>query len=201
MSNYKGKIFVFSAPSGAGKTTVVKYILKTFPEIIYSVSATTRKKRESETDGVDYFFLSEEEFLKKIKEGDFIEWEKFYDYYYGSLKSFVNRNLEDGRSVLFELDVKGALNIKKIYPEAVLIYIMPPSLEELKRRLTNRATETEEDFKKRIERAEMELALKDKFDYIVVNDELEHALSGARKIVEENINKINRSKANADSTC
>lgn len=201
MSNYRGKIFVFSAPSGAGKTTVVKHILKTFPEIIFSVSATTRKKRDSEVDGVDYFFITEEDFLKKIHEDDFIEWEKFYDYYYGSLKSFVNKKLDEGRSVLFELDVKGAINIKRIYPEAILVYIMPPSLEELKRRLANRATETEEDFIKRIERAEMELAFKDNFDYIVINDELDHALTEAQKVVEENINKINRSKANANSAC
>lgn len=189
-----------SAPSGAGKTTIVKNILKMFPELVFSVSATTRKRRESERHGTDYFFITEEEFLKKIEEDDFIEWEKFYDYYYGSLKSFVNDNLEKGNSVLFELDVKGALNIKKIYPEAVLLYVMPPSLEELKRRLANRATETKEDFEKRINRAEMELSLKDKFDYLVVNDDLDRAISEAERIVSEIINN-KRSKTNADSSC
>lgn len=189
-----------SAPSGAGKTTIVKNILKMFPELVFSVSATTRKRRVSEKHGADYFFISEEEFLKKIEEDDFIEWEKFYDYYYGSLKSFVNDNLAQGNSVLFELDVKGALNIKKIYPESVLLYVMPPSLEELKRRLSNRATETKEDFEKRINRAEMELSLKDKFDYLIVNDDLDRAISEAERIVSEIINN-KRSKTNADSSC
>lgn len=187
MAVNKGRIIAVSAPSGSGKTTIVRTILKDFPQLVFSVSATTRKKRETEQEGIDYFFISEEEFLKKIQADEFIEWEKFYDYYYGSLKSFVNENVEKGRSVLLEVDVKGALSIKKIYPEALLIYIMPPSLEELKQRLLNRNTETEEDFAKRIQRAEMELSLKDKFDYIVINDILEKAIAETREIFENNI--------------
>ncbi|MCU7496758.1 MAG: guanylate kinase [Ignavibacteria bacterium] len=189
MTDNKGCIIVVSAPSGAGKTTIVKNVLKSFPEIIFSISATTRKKRESETNGVEYFFISEEEFLQKIRDDEFIEWEKFYDYYYGSLKSFVNENVEKGNCVLFEVDVKGALNIKKIYPGAAMIYIMPPSLEELKKRLSNRMTETKEDLKKRLDRAEMELGLKDEFDYIVINDELETAISEVKEIIKNKINK------------
>jgi len=189
---YKGAIFVFSAPSGTGKTTIVKSILNDFSEIIFSISTTTRRKRDNETDGKDYFFISEEEFLKKIEADEFIEWEKFYDYYYGSLKSFVDINIKQGKSVLFELDVNGALNIKRVYPEAVLIFVMPPSIAELKRRLDNRGTENEADFAKRIERAEMELSFRDKFDHIVVNDELEHAVASVKDILEENLYKIKR---------
>lgn len=188
MSKDKGTIFVVAAPSGAGKTTIVRQILKIFPQIVFSISATTRKKRDAEQHGVDYFFLSEEDFKRKIEEDEFVEWERFYDYYYGTLKSFINAQTDAGKPVLLEVDVKGALNIKKIYPESVLIYIMPPGIEELKQRLLNRNTETEEDFKKRIERAEMELSLKDNFDYIVVNNKLDVAIEEVKKIIEIYLN-------------
>ena len=186
MSKQKGKIFAFSAPSGAGKTTILKQILKDYPEFVFSVSATTRKKRNDEVEGREYFFISEEEFKRKIKNNEFIEWEKFYDYYYGTLKSFVNKNLETGKYVFLELDVKGALNIKKLYPDSVLIFIEPPSFDELIKRLKKRNTDTEADFKKRIERAEMELSLKDKFDYFVVNNFLDKAVLEVKKIIEKN---------------
>ena len=190
MSNQsQGKLIVFSAASGAGKTTIVKQILKEFPQIIFSISSTTRPKRESETNGVEYFFLSEEEFKNKIKNDEFVEWEKFYDYYYGTLKSFINTNIEAGKTVLLELDVKGALTIKRLYPYAHLIYISPPSFEELVNRLRQRNTESETDFQKRIERAKMELGLKDEFDFIIENHKLETAINEAkslvRKILEE----------------
>jgi guanylate kinase len=186
LRRHKGKIFAFSAPSGAGKTTILKQVLKDYPEIVFSVSATTRKKRSDEVDGREYFFISEEEFKKKIDNDEFIEWENFFGYYYGTLKSSVNKNIEEGKSVFLELDVKGALNIKKLYPDSVLIFIEPPSFEELIKRLKKRNTETEEDFNKRIERAEMELSLKDKFDYFVVNNFLDKAVSEVREIIEKN---------------
>jgi guanylate kinase len=186
LNKHRGKIFAFSAPSGAGKTTILKQVLKDYPEIVFSVSATTRKKRSDEVNGREYFFISEDEFKKRIENGEFIEWEKFYDYYYGTLKSFVNQNLEEGKSVFLELDVNGALNIKKLYPDSVLIFIAPPSFDELIMRLKKRNTETEEDLKKRIERAKMELSLKNKFDYFVVNNYLDKAVSEVKKIVENN---------------
>lgn len=185
MSQDKGNLIVFSAPSGAGKTTIVKQILKDFPQIIFSISATTRPKREIETDGVEYFFLSEAEFKEKIENDDFVEWEKFYDYYYGTYKSFIEGNIESGKPVLLELDVKGALTIKRLYPYAHLVYISPPSFEELVNRLRQRKTESESDFLKRIDRAKMELSLKDQFDYVIENRELDTAIKKAKSLVEK----------------
>ena len=150
-----GKIIIFSAPSGAGKTTIVRNALREFPKLVFSISATTREKRGVEKDGVDYFFISEKEFLQKIENEEFVEWETFYGYYYGSLKSFVDEQLGNNRSIVFEVDVKGALKIKETYPESISIFIMPPSLDELKTRLKNRKTENDKDLKKRFERAEM----------------------------------------------
>ena len=186
----KGELIVFSAPSGAGKTTIVKEILKEFPHIIFSISATTRPKRKSEKDGIEYFFLTEQEFKQKIENDEFIEWEKFYDYYYGTLKSFISGNIEVGKPVLLELDVKGALTIKRLYPYSHLIYISPPSFDELVKRLRERNTESESDFVKRVDRAKMELELKNEFDYVIENLELEKAIAEAkslvRKILKEN---------------
>lgn len=185
LNHYQGKLIVFSAPSGAGKTTIVKKILKEYPQIIFSISATTRPKRDTEIDGIEYFFLTESEFKKKINNDEFIEWEKFYDYYYGTLKSFITANIEAGKSVLLELDVKGALTIKRLYPYAHLIYISPPSFEELVNRLRQRNTENETDFLKRIERAKMELGLKDQFDYVIENQDLHTAIKEAKSLVKK----------------
>ena len=184
MENSRGILFIISAPSGTGKTTIVRRILKEFPDIIFSVSATTRKKRENEKEGVDYFFLSEEEFSRKIAKGEFAEWEKFYDYYYGTLRRYIDENLDNGKSVLLEIDVKGAIKLKEKYPEAVLIFIVPPSFDELANRLKKRQTEDEIDLQKRIERVEMELRLKDKFDYFINNVKLEQAVSDIKSLIE-----------------
>ncbi len=187
----KGAIISVSAPSGTGKTTIVKQILTEFPEIVFSVSATTREKRKDEKDGKDYFFISEDEFKKKIEAGEFVEWEKFYDYYYGTFKSFIDNNINKGHSVLLEIDVKGALQLKKIYPAAVLIFFYPPDFNELIKRLKGRKTESEADFNKRIERAKMELSLKDKFDYLIENKDLELAVNKTKNLIKKIINKEN----------
>lgn len=185
----KGKIFAISAPSGTGKTTIVKRLLNEIPDLVYSVSATTRKKRKNEKSGVDYFFISEQEFLDKIKNGEFVEWEKVYDYYYGTFKYYVDKNINDGINIIAEVDVKGALSLKKIYPEAILIFIAPPSLDELIDRLMKRKTETTTDLQKRIERAKMELSQKDKFDYLIINKDLEKAISETKSLFLTVINK------------
>ncbi|OGU54459.1 MAG: guanylate kinase [Ignavibacteria bacterium RBG_13_36_8] len=188
MNKKESKLFVFSAPSGSGKTTIVRNVLKQFPEFIFSVSATTRKKRRIEVNGKDYFFISEKEFLKKIDANEFVEWEKFYGYYYGTLKDFVDGHIKKRNTLVFELDVKGALNFKVAYPDAVLIFISPPNLDELKKRLKERKTETEEDYKKRTERAEMEMTYKDKFDYVVINRDLDSAKKEVEMIIKKEIN-------------
>ena len=189
MGEKKGVIIAVSSPSGGGKTTIVKKILERYPEIVFSISATTRPKRENEVEKLEYFFISEEEFKKKISRGEFVEWEKFYDYYYGTFKKYIDDNINEGKPVLLEIDVKGALTIKKIYPGSHLIYIMPPSYEELVKRLKNRKTETEEDLNKRIKRAKMELSQKDKFDYIIVNENLNKAISEALILINKILSK------------
>lgn len=183
----KGNIFVISAPSGTGKTTIIKKIMEIFPQLTFSISATTRERRSFEVDGKDYFFISEEDFKNKIENDEFVEWEKFYDYFYGTLKSFVNKKLEENSSLIFEVDVKGALNIKKCYPDSVLIFIEPPSIETIKQRLIQRNTESEEDFNKRINRADLEMSFKNKFDYSVLNLDLEEAINNVKKIIENKL--------------
>jgi len=189
LENKKGKIIAISAPSGTGKTTIVRRVLKDIPGLVFSVSATTRKPRENEKDGVHYFFISEDEFKDKIEKNEFIEWEKFYDYFYGTFKSEVENAVNSGKSIILEVDVKGALSLKSIYPESVLIYIVPPSFDELVKRLKNRNTESEEDLQKRIDRAKMELGLKDKFDFAIENENLETAVSETESLVKKIISK------------
>jgi guanylate kinase len=183
LTEKKGKLFVFSAPSGTGKTTIIKDVLEKHPQLSFSISATTRNKRSFEIDGVDYFFLNVDEFKKKVENEEFLEWGKFFGYYYGTLKNLVFEKINVGNSIVLEVDVKGALNIKQVYPDSVLIFISPPSIEELKKRLLNRKTESEEDFKKRIERAEMELNYRDKFDYNVYNYNLDDAKIQVNEII------------------
>ena len=185
MQTGKGEIIVVTAPSGAGKTSIVKQILKQYPEIVFSVSATTRPKRAVEIDGVEYYFITENEFIEKIEDDQFVEWEKFYDYYYGTFKKTIDNCINERKTILLELDVKGSLSLKTIYPETHLIYIMPPSYEELIKRLKGRQTENSEDFKKRVERAKMELSLKDQFDYIIENKDLEIAIKETSNLIRK----------------
>lgn len=179
-----GRLFVLSAPSGAGKTTIAKAVMAAFPSMTFSVSATTRPQRPGEEHGKDYFFLSKAEFEAKRDAGELVEWEEVFLNYYGTLKSEVDRALSHGESMLFDVDVKGALSIKRVYPDdAVLIFIRPPSFEELKRRLTSRKTEDTATIERRLARAEMELGEGAKFDHTVINDDLERATAEVCSIV------------------
>ena len=183
MNNKIGKLFVFSAPSGTGKTSIIRGLLEKFSDLSFSISVTTRSRRPNEEDGKDYFFVSEDEFKKKVENDEFLEWGKFFGYYYGTLKKVVFEKINSGKSILLEVDVKGALNIKDVCEDSVLIFISPPSMNELKARLLNRKTESAEDFNKRIKRAEMELEYREKFDYNIFNHNLEDAQKEANEII------------------
>lgn len=186
-----GKLLIFSAPSGAGKTTIVKHLLSVKPILEFSISATSRAKRPNETDGVDYYFISAEEFRKKIDNNEFLEWEEVYtDQYYGTLLSELDRVWAKGHHVVFDVDVVGGLNIKKAFPQKALsIFVMPPTPEILKERLTNRSTEDMESLKKRLDKANWELTFANEFDVILVNDDLEETFENAIKMVDSFINK------------
>jgi guanylate kinase len=185
------KLFVISAPSGCGKTTIVKAMLKRHPEFCFSVSATTRKKRDDEIDGRDYFFLTPEEFQRRIDSGEFAEWEEFFGNRYGTLKSQIDDALYHGTSMLFDIDVKGGLSIKRLYPhDAVTIFIEPPNLEILRQRLEYRGTETPQQLKIRLARVEMELQEGKSFTYHVVNDILDRAITDVETIISSYIRKF-----------
>ena len=182
----RGKLIVVSAPSGAGKTTIVKAMLAKYPSMLFSVSATTRPKRESEIDGIDYFFLPRPDFERRIAAGELVEWEEIYGNLYGTLKAEVDKALTTGRTMLFDIDVKGGLSIKRMYPrDAVIIFISPPSIEVLRDRLLNRKTEDEATFKRRMDRVAMELGMASQFDYQVVNDNLQKAIDEVDALVVE----------------
>jgi guanylate kinase len=180
-----GKLVIISAPSGAGKTTIVKYLLESGLNLSFSVSATTRPLRGNEMDGVDYFFLSVADFRKKIDNNEFVEWEEVYkDLFYGTLKSELERIWINGHHVLFDVDVKGGINLKnKFGTDSIAIFIMPPSVEELENRLVKRATDNIEKIRLRVEKAKEELKLADQFDAIIVNHQLDKAREETLKIV------------------
>ncbi len=180
-----------TAPSGAGKTTIVRHLLKTFDELAFSISATTRPPRKGEVDGKDYYFLSEKKFKKKIEKGKFVEWEEVYPgKYYGTLKKEVKRIWKKGQHIVFDIEVKGATNIKNYFGEkALAVFIKPPSMEELMRRLENRDTESITTIKVRMARAKLEMTYEHNFDKVLVNDELEVALKEAEEMIAEFINQ------------
>ncbi|GHT38858.1 guanylate kinase [Bacteroidia bacterium] len=173
----KGKLIILSAPSGSGKSTIINHILKEGLPVEFSISATSRPARGNEQEGVEYYFLTPEAFKEKIKAGLFLEYEEVYtDRFYGTLKSEVENKLEQGKNILFDVDVAGGLNIKKLYGDnALLIFIQPPSIEELQRRLEKRGTDSPEVIKDRISKAEIELNAAPRYDQVIVNDDLEKA--------------------------
>ena len=178
------KLIVVSGPAGVGKGTIVKTVVKNRDDVVESVSCTTRAPRPGETHGKEYYFLSKEEFLRRIDEQDFLEYDEHFGNYYGTPKTFVREQLQN-KNVVLEIDVVGALNAKKAFPDSVLVMIAPPSLEELKRRLIGRGTETEEQIAGRLSRIEYELAQKDKYDYVIVNDVLETAIAELERIIDK----------------
>lgn len=189
----KGRLLIFSAPSGSGKSTIVQWLMKEHTELNmhFSISCTTRAPRGTEQNGVEYFFISPAEFKEKIAQDAFVEYEEVYtDKYYGTLKSQVTEMTENGQNVVFDIDVKGGCNIKRQYGnKALSIFIQPPSIEELRRRLEGRATDAQEVIEQRLSKASYELTFADKFDIVIVNDDLEKAKADTLNAINEFLNK------------
>ena len=192
MSEFIGKLFTFSAPSGAGKTTIVRHLLRQEKlNLGFSISATSRAPRGEEVDEVDYYFMTKEDFINKVKKDAFVEWEEVYhNNFYGTLKTEVERIWSQKKHVIFDIDVVGGLRIKKKFPQRTLaVFIKPPDINELIRRLKKRATESEEKVKMRVAKASLEMALAPQFDTIILNDDLQRALKETEQVVENFIKK------------
>jgi len=185
------KMIVITAPSGSGKTSITRHLIKVFPQLTFSISVATRKPRTDEVDGVDYYFISEEEFHSKILQDEFVEWEMVYEgKYYGTLKSELKRIWSSKQIPVMDIDVQGAIHVQKEYPiNSLFIFIQPPSVEELKKRLQSRGSETAESLNARINKSAFELSFKNNFENVIVNDDLERACAEAEAIVSSFINK------------
>lgn len=179
----QGLLIVLSGPSGVGKGTVCNRLRCLTPELVYSVSATTRLPREGEVDGVNYFFKTREQFQAMIEAGELLEWAEYVGNFYGTPKSFVQRTIDGGKDIILEIDVQGAMKVKERFPEALLIFLLPPSLEELRNRIVGRGTETEAAIQSRMAAAIEELKLMKHYDYAVVNDKLDSACSRIQSII------------------
>lgn len=182
-----GKMIIFSAPSGAGKTTIVKEIMHRISNLSFSVSATNRPKRENETNGIDYYFFDKRTFLEKIDNDEFLEWEEVYKgSCYGTLRKEVEKSLKEGKNIIFDIDVQGGMNIKKVFNDlAFSIFIMPPSIEILKERLFSRSTDSAKDIETRIEKARFEMQFAEHFDLILINDNLDKAIAKAESEIKK----------------
>ncbi len=178
------KLYVLSSPSAGGKTTMIKELRNKGLDLSYSISATTRPPRKGEKHGIDYFFLNGEVFQKKIQEKAFIEWAKVHGYLYGTLRDQVDFYINANKKVLFDLDVQGGMNLKKVYPRAVLIFLLPPSMDVLKQRLINRGTETKESIEKRFKDAVKEIEMADTYDFQVINDRIEDTIEDLVAIIQ-----------------
>lgn len=185
----KGKLFVISGPSGVGKGTLVSLLTNKYPEITLSTSVTTRAPRPGEVSGIHYFFVEKEIFLYRLKKGDFLEWTEFAGNYYGTDKNIVEIAIEQGYNLILEIDVKGALQVKAKKPDAILIFIQPPSVEELKSRLFKRKTESEREIEDRLSIVKSEIEEKNRFDYCITNDDLDKAFKQLENIIINQINK------------
>jgi guanylate kinase len=185
MKKKYGRFFVLSAPSGAGKTTLLNRLLADFPELGISVSCTTRTPRPGEKDGVDYRFIDEQRFREMVEAGDFFEWEEVHGAFYGTPKAPIMERRAAGLDTVFDLDTRGALNFKLAYPESFIIFVAPPSLEELEKRLRRRHTEAEESLKRRLENARREISEKDRFDCVIINDDLERAYAELKSVIQK----------------
>ncbi len=185
-SQHRGRLVVFSAPSGTGKSTIAKEVLSRLKNLRFSVSATTRQKRAGEEEAINYYFLQREEFEEKIREGGFIEHEFFFGNHYGTLLDKTREAIEGGTNLLLDLDVKGALNLKSLFPDnSLLIFIKPPSIEVLEERLKGRKSEDAESLKIRLERAKLELVYADRFDEVIINEDLDSAVEGVTAIISK----------------
>lgn len=192
----KGFLLVISGPSGVGKGTVLHDLMNTQKNLVYSVSVTTRKQRPGEIEGVSYFFKSHDEFEKMIEEDKFLEYAKVHDNYYGTPKDFVEEKINEGKIVILEIDVQGALNVKKNTDNGVFIFLAPPSLSELKNRIVNRGTETTKDIKLRMHNAKKELSYINDYDYLVVNDHLNSAINLVNEIINAEKHRVFREEIN-----
>ncbi len=192
--NQKGLLMVISGPSGTGKGTLVKHLLRRNNTIQLSVSATTRDPRPGEVDGVNYFFLNKSDFKKKLVEGEFLEYAEVYGNYYGTPRVFVEDQLNKGQNILLEIDIVGALQVREKFENAILLFIIPPSLEELKRRIESRGTETPEQMMKRMDSALEEIKELEQYDYVILNDEINKATGLIESIVEAELASVERSQ-------
>lgn len=187
MALYQNKIIIITAPSGAGKTSITRHLLRTYPQLAFSISAATREARAYEKNGEDYYFISQQDFQQKIQQGEFVEWEMVYEgKYYGTLKSELQRLWNNGQCPLLDIDVKGAIHVQQQYPNTSLtIFIEPPSVAELKKRLESRGTETAESLQARVNKAAYEISFKDHFNTSIINDDLDRACAKAEILVRD----------------